>query len=420
MKLRDIFEKRANPSLNAKHSINKKIKERLDRTNTTIAEIPNAFITFTSIDKLGINPRSKYKTPNGIYCYPLSYVYSETGDDKSMEVLPFAGDQMYATIFSAKGNIVNLNSMTDEDKDNYLNILQQADSVIRQLVDRLSTTVEQARVVSPGGIFWYITYQLSIHLGKNSNNIWNGLFRKMGIDGCVDMGTGIIHPNEPTQAVFFTKGVISNEERVYNKYSQSNVDDRVMHGKQAVYATEKMKKFLKHKDYDGLVEFLRYSQYGVFINRLHPIVRGTLITIDPLLFDMIDEPTIDELLLVSNNGLVDLTKLNVKKISPDDFLKLGDLYAKKSRLNILLSFFDNSILPERSQVFLKDLRIINFIKQCIELNPLLIFRIKKTAAIVPSLIEYAYKIIIDKNIDLSDNDKDLFNVILSKIGKKLD
>ena len=32
---------------------------------------PDVYISFTTIDKIGINPLSKYNTPIGIYCYPL-------------------------------------------------------------------------------------------------------------------------------------------------------------------------------------------------------------------------------------------------------------------------------------------------------------------------------------------------------------
>ena len=36
---------------------------------------PNVYISFTTIDKLGINPNSKFNTPNGIYTYPIKEFY---------------------------------------------------------------------------------------------------------------------------------------------------------------------------------------------------------------------------------------------------------------------------------------------------------------------------------------------------------
>ena len=47
----------------------------------------NLAVTFTEIDKVGINPQTKHKTPLGIYLYPLNYVI-----ERKMNV-PFVKDQ---------------------------------------------------------------------------------------------------------------------------------------------------------------------------------------------------------------------------------------------------------------------------------------------------------------------------------------
>ena len=46
--------------------------------------------------------------------------------------------------------------------------------------------------------------------------IWNSIFRKIGIDGAVDSGEGIIHSNEPSQAVFFSIKPIKTIRRYDN------------------------------------------------------------------------------------------------------------------------------------------------------------------------------------------------------------
>jgi len=62
-----------------------------------------------------------------------------------------------------------------------------------------------------GGIYWWFTYILadgSIHKSENkepNNNVWNKVIRDTGFDVVVDIGNGIIHKNEPTQAVFLIK-----------------------------------------------------------------------------------------------------------------------------------------------------------------------------------------------------------------------
>jgi hypothetical protein len=81
-----------------------------------------------------------------------------------------------------------------------------------------------ARVTTPGGRLWYVSMAVSqeinnLYRGKTRSVTWNKLFRDVGIDGFIDMGKGIIHPSEPTQAVFFSMKPIQVLDRVENKYS---------------------------------------------------------------------------------------------------------------------------------------------------------------------------------------------------------
>ncbi|MFW6015794.1 MAG: hypothetical protein ACOCRK_05105 [bacterium] len=61
------------------------------------------YMSYTVIDKLGINPRSTYDTPVGIYCYPI--VDSILNDIKSkgkMDAVPYMGEAPYIWIFKPK------------------------------------------------------------------------------------------------------------------------------------------------------------------------------------------------------------------------------------------------------------------------------------------------------------------------------
>lgn len=82
-----LIEKRKNPTKNPKISVNDEISEILKRySSDKIAGITNCFVSFTELDKLGINPLARFKemdeTPIGIYAYPAQYVmdYIEDGD----------------------------------------------------------------------------------------------------------------------------------------------------------------------------------------------------------------------------------------------------------------------------------------------------------------------------------------------------
>lgn len=294
MLLRELFEARKKPELNPKVSINQAIQQAKNQ--------PNTFVSFTQVDKLGVNPRSSYDTPIGIYAYPIGYAFKEIGTSRSAEALPFAGDAEFANIFQARGNIVDLGSMTEAEMDDYCN---RIDRYIKQIDLNLSNVVAIARRQAPkmalvpgsvGGRFWYVTMTAANDIGEatGSNMVvaWNKLFRSIGIDGCVDSkGEGIIHENEPTQAVFFSIQAITNVQRVYNRYSPYELDTGKHEGKQMLAAIEKFKQASSIGDYEKILQ-----TYGdKAIQRIRdPKIRLQLIARNPYLIMVLPKPTYEE------------------------------------------------------------------------------------------------------------------------------
>ena len=234
MKIHEIFEARRNPALNPKLSINQQIAAQFDQTSEKIAGVRNLFVSFTKLDKLGINPKSKYDTPLGIYAYPAEYVVDRAQGRLSMDAaLPFAGDQPYANTFSVTGNIINLVTMTyQEEQEIYeklYSVLPEFPYINNRIFDDIvNNAFDNARFpLLPGGRAWYVTYTLSQEVNySKSSTAWNKIFRLLGIDGCVDTGQGIIHPNEPVQAVFFAISAIKNIKRLQNRYSPDELERR--------------------------------------------------------------------------------------------------------------------------------------------------------------------------------------------------
>ena len=240
MKLLELFEARRNPEQNPKTSINQIITDRLDATSSTIAGVPNLFVSFTSIDKLGINPGSKYDTPIGIYTYPAVYVMDVVGDKGALSKLPFAGNMPYVNMFSATGNIINVATMSKAEAYGYCDKIARYWSYEAEISDDEANEIIDGYIKSantyanfpeyPGGVFWYVTMMVSKELLAPHYNstvpiVWNKLFREIKIDGVVDLdpstidGVGIIHTNEASQAVFFSRAAITKEERHQNKYN---------------------------------------------------------------------------------------------------------------------------------------------------------------------------------------------------------
>lgn len=83
------LEARKNPEQNPKISVYEYLKP--------YSKDPNIYISFTDVDKIGVNPNSTHSTPLGIYCYPLVEIWKEYKIDyrKSLKGLPFAADRPY-------------------------------------------------------------------------------------------------------------------------------------------------------------------------------------------------------------------------------------------------------------------------------------------------------------------------------------
>jgi hypothetical protein len=222
-------EARRNPEQNPKTSINAVLKKYLDQAEQ-LPGVPlsNLFVSFTQIEKLGINPQSEYSTPIGIYAYPVDYVISKTKKNKTMDELPFTGHMPWANIFrvNPKANIIVLQQVTNATLDLYIDRIKKELLTDLGIKDnwfgfgRLLRSVKSMSN-SPGQILWAITGRLGDSKSINGPVGWNEVCRNLGIDGFIDLGDGIIHPNEPTQAVFFksTDDVIQMLDRVDNKYS---------------------------------------------------------------------------------------------------------------------------------------------------------------------------------------------------------
>jgi len=240
--------------------------------------------------KFGINPKSQYDTPIGIYSYPVDYVIKEKG------VVPFAGNEPYIQVFRAGGNILDLAKYSRADliadSEKIQAILDQTGVQIRIDVDRAD---RHALVHTPGGVFWNVSRIAAMYLTNIANGVhgnpdargfvditygadddedespndedtewenddddddwnddedpdwedhddeaeeedtnesmiveaehkatvrarWSKLLRDLGYDGVVDRkNDGVIHENEPTQAVFFTKKNLQLLEVVDNR-----------------------------------------------------------------------------------------------------------------------------------------------------------------------------------------------------------
>ncbi len=220
-----LIEKRKNPLLNPK--INK--QQLIEKYKND----EDVYISYRSIDKIGINPNSKWKTPNGIYTYPLKQAY-ELYFSKGKDV-PFASEQPYLYFIKVKpeykDNLLYVDSYSKNDYNKDLTKLKDKFNLSKEEIKRYQgihpgndyETMDydddgfpiylekEMSNLSPINKLMNITRWLSQpgdkHIEKVGNpNKWTLIFLKvLNYYGIVDKkGMGIIHKNEPMQAVFFT------------------------------------------------------------------------------------------------------------------------------------------------------------------------------------------------------------------------
>ena len=180
------------------------------------ADQDDVFVSFSDIPKLGINPRTEYNTPAGIYSYPLRQMWPSIKSN----TIPYAGERQYALVLQPRSSdgIVNVATYTSGEFSRHMNLLEQ--KVIPKIagpgvdLDRFQDFFDEAKreskLQTPAGWLWNITRRLASMWARDFNGPkptigWNAIMRALDITGVVDwQGSGLIHPNEPTQAVWFS------------------------------------------------------------------------------------------------------------------------------------------------------------------------------------------------------------------------
>lgn len=292
MKISEIVESRKNPQLNPKISINSALQHHYSNAQPLENSYhKNSFVSFTELEKLGVNPQSAYtSTPNGIYAYPTEYVLNITSNNKSMKELPYGGDLPYANLFSVQGNIIELQQPETFYSDYYNKInnlvYTLSNNTIHNTVNILEKNIisDDLIVDTSGCRFWHVTYLTSKLLSDVEDNIelldtnkyiaehiiqqwnhptfaiaWSRLLRTIGIDGIIDNGDQIIHESESTQAVFFSKHTVKHIIRVNNKHAPDDVSQSIKSGQQNIDL-----KYSNNPNTADIIQMLIHEPYRYF------------------------------------------------------------------------------------------------------------------------------------------------------------
>ena len=205
------------------------------------------YITFSTLDKVGINPSSDWTTPNGVYVYPLWKFERELkyhlNDDaplnkKLKQVFPYGADRKYAFILKYVGD-KQLNVVTADDApidgdtlySTIKNVIKNYDIDAYDKANALKYAQEEIHSSDRKGSFGGFLYKLILNtlselegLGKKRTNVFNKILRELGYDSLIDTGSGIMHENEPTQAVFLTPSSFTVVEKIH-MFPHGKMDD---------------------------------------------------------------------------------------------------------------------------------------------------------------------------------------------------
>lgn len=179
------------------------------------------YISFTDLPKIGINPKTKHhSTPVGIYAFPLkkSWHFYKI-EEEGIGGFPYAAStnqklEQYIWILKST-NTINLQKVS---RELFFNCMKKLES---WGYDVSYKNYEYFNSL-PSALLGKTLYETIKGVAKNHWH-WNRLFRKLGIPALED-SRGIIHGNEPVQAVFFTVSAFDDVDMVKNKPTHVKTD----------------------------------------------------------------------------------------------------------------------------------------------------------------------------------------------------
>jgi len=203
------YEKETGKKSFGKHDITKYVRD--SGLGRAMAPVKYAF-TMVDIEKVGLNPRTKFNTPAGVYFYPLNQEYYEK---LVKNKLPYASEKPYVGVVRLKDtntdkwlrflqrgrNYANVDRvmaaydkvfpapLRPQDREDLLAGLQQPSAISDEL--RHWDFNNDAKIFD---LTWYGTKG-----SLRSTLKWNKLLRDLGYIGIYDNNNSIIHPGEPFQ-----------------------------------------------------------------------------------------------------------------------------------------------------------------------------------------------------------------------------
>jgi len=342
MKLLDVLpllEARKNPEQNVKLPAYKQI---LNYVQNLDADINDLFISFTNIEKLGINPLYGYTTPMGIYFFPLAEIWENYNISKEKSfnktLPPIVRGRPYIQLveYNGKGNFIRkLSEYTDSDLKNDIQKIKQMipnDRLVVKSIDDYDTFIDEAInnaspsqwefYPSPARKFFNICrtityapsktltkkvihskedeayYQKFEHITPNqSSRNWNWLLRELGYAGMCD-NVGNIQENEYIQA-FFVSTQYFNHLKTFTNTDEFNIDE--------------LESYINSGDIDGIVKFMAGKVKPQLVKKIPQILNIKLNIVRDMIVPFLRA---FDLKLDNMNNFDDMLEHNINDVRP--------------------------------------------------------------------------------------------------------
>lgn len=181
---------------------------------------PTYCIHFSNLNKLGINPSFRWRTPLGVATYPLKESWERYGD---LNDYPWGSERKYVIVvdYAPGTRVLNVEDITYDDLKKVADLFIQKNILTPQEVKEAIGT---ARNPTYQWKYWNVTrmaaFKLAEQMGRKVSIVWNSILRKiLGFDIISDRtGLGILHPNEPLQVLFLHSGSWIHIKTLLNPY----------------------------------------------------------------------------------------------------------------------------------------------------------------------------------------------------------
>lgn len=185
MRFAEIFERRSGGTKNPKMSE----QDIINKIKSYDALGEYYYMSYTMIDKLGINPRSGYSTPIGIYSYPLVNSIVKDIERRGLKGVPYMGEAPYIWLFKPKNNgnglVIDEYRQRDyvKDRDKLFEFVSKRDS---RITSDVFTKIEDYSLSNsmfkfPAGNIWNLSRILSMILvGDHSIKKYTNELLKVG------------------------------------------------------------------------------------------------------------------------------------------------------------------------------------------------------------------------------------------------